>query len=118
MKRNPNPMTTLATLLLTACLSATAFPALAADDTVDLSTATPTAKDIQDGLFPDDECEQLKAAGFKCMGFKPAQRYSLPAATFKAGSAELPDSLKKQLDVFADALKGRSPSASQKVRLE
>ncbi|MDY0745879.1 OmpA family protein [Paucibacter sp. R3-3] len=107
----------LMALLTSACLAA--LPARAADEAaaVDLKDAVPQVKDIQDGLFPDDECEQLKAAGFKCMGFKAAQRYSLPAATFKAGSADLPDSVKRQLDVFAEALKGRS-GTSQKVRLE
>ena len=49
----------------------------------------------------DSQAEQLKAAGFKCMGFKPAVRFSLPTATFKIGSAELPDLLRQQLDRFA-----------------
>ncbi len=106
---------TLMALIASASLATT--PAHAADDTVDLSNGVPQAKDIQDGLFPDDECEQLKAAGFKCMGFKAAVRYSLPAATFKAGSAELPDLLKQQLDAFGDALKSRT-STAQKVRVE
>ncbi len=113
MKRKSN----LTALVLGAWLVVGALPAFAADETVDLSNGVPQVKDIQEGLFPDDECEQLKAAGFKCMGFKPAQRYSLPAATFKAGSAELPDLLKRQLDAFGDALKGRT-STAQKVRVE
>lgn len=107
----------LLALLASACFAG--LPARAADDAaaVDLKDGVPQVKDIQEGLFPDDECEQLKAAGFKCMGFKAAQRYSLPAASFKAGSAELPDLVKRQLDVFAEALKGRSGNA-QKVRVE
>jgi len=66
------------------------------------TAAIPDAKAISEGLFPEDACEQLKAAGFKCMGFKPAVRYSLPATSFKLGSAELPETLKKQLEVFAE----------------
>jgi outer membrane protein OmpA-like peptidoglycan-associated protein len=47
------------------------------------------------------------------MGFKPAIRYSLPATSFAVGSAELPDLLKKQLDVFAEVLKGKRGSGRQ-----
>jgi OmpA-OmpF porin, OOP family len=95
-----------------------AAPARAADpSTVDLGTTTPTVKSVQQGLFPDDECEQLKASGFKCMGFKPPVRFSLPSASFKVGSAELPDALKQQLDVFAQALKGKT-GAGRAVRVE
>jgi outer membrane protein OmpA-like peptidoglycan-associated protein len=103
-------------LMLAAALAWFAGGALAAD-TVDVAGKVPEAKDIQEGLFPDDECEQLKAAGFKCMGFKPAVRFSLPAVSFKVGSADLPDLLKRQLDAFAEVLKIRGPS-SQKVRVE
>jgi outer membrane protein OmpA-like peptidoglycan-associated protein len=81
-----------------------------ASDAIDVSNGMPDAKAVSEGLFPEEACEQLKAAGFKCMGFKPAVRYSLPAASFKVGSAELPEPLKKQLDVFADALKGKRGS--------
>ena len=77
---------------------------------VDAGQAVLDPKAIAEGLFPEDECEQLKAAGFKCMGFKPSMRYSLPATSFKVGSAELPDLLKKQLEVFADVLKTRRGS--------
>ncbi len=77
----------------------------------------PDAKAVAEGLFPEDACEQLKAAGFKCMGFKPAVRYSLPATSFKLGSAELPDSLKQQLEVFAEVLKSRKGSGKV-VRIE
>ena len=84
---------------------------------VDLGTTTPSVKDVQQGLFPDDECEQLKANGYKCMGFKPPVRFSLPSASFKIGSAELPGAVKRQLDVFAEALKDKS-GASRTVRIE
>jgi OmpA-OmpF porin, OOP family len=88
-----------------------------AEDTVDATGKTLDANGIKQGLFPDDECEQLKAAGFKCMGFKPAVKFSLPAIAFKPGSAELPEPLKAQLDTFAEALRGR-PADSRKVRVE
>ncbi|MBQ0961576.1 OmpA family protein [Ideonella sp. 4Y11] len=91
--------------------------ALAADDGVELGNKVPSANDIEQGLFPDDECEQLKAAGFKCMGFKPPVRFSLPAATFKLGSAELPEVLRQQLDAFANVLRNRR-ATDRKVRVE
>ena len=84
---------------------------------IDVSAAMPDAKAVSEGLFPEEACEQLKAAGFKCMGFKPAVRYSLPAASFKVGSAELPDPLKKQLDVFGEVLKSKRGSGKM-VRIE
>src|SRR6185312_10648442 len=83
-------------VLALACAAALA-PAARADDTVDTDGKPLDAKAINSGLFPDDECQQLKAAGFKCMGFKPAVRFSLPAVAFKVGSSELPDQLKVQL---------------------
>jgi len=85
--------------------------------TVDIGTSMPSVKDVQQELYPDDECEQLKANGFKCMGFKPPVRFSLPSASFKVGSAELPDGIKHQLDVFAQALKGKTGSG-RAVRIE
>lgn len=100
-------------LLLSVALSGAAV----AQDVVDMGQNVPDAKAVAEGLFPEDACEQLKAAGYKCMGFKPAVRYSLPAAAFKLGSAELPDGLKKQLDVFAEVLKGRRGSGKV-VRIE
>lgn len=105
--------TTLATAGL---LGLTTFGSLAGE-TVEMSGNVPQAADIQEGLFPDDECGQLKAAGFKCMGFKPAVKYSLPAVAFKAGSAELPELLKQQLNAFAEVLKNRT-SIAQKIRVE
>lgn len=106
----------LAAGLLAAALHAGAW---AADETVDLGSQVPDAKMIQQGLFPEDECEQLKAAGFKCMGFKPAVRFSVPAVAFKIGSAELPDGVKEQLNAFADVLRARNaPTGKAQVRIE
>ncbi len=93
------------------------FPARAQSDAIDVGQSIPDAKSVAEGLFPEDACEQLKAAGFKCMGFKPAVRYSLPASSFKLGSAELPEALKKQLEVFAEVLKTRKGSGKV-VRIE
>ena len=84
---------------------------------VDVGNAIPTAESVAQGLFPEDECEQLKAAGYKCMGFRPAVRYSLPASSFRVGSAELPDVLKKQLEVFAEVLKAKRGNGKV-VRIE
>lgn len=81
--------------------------AAVAAETVDMGTDVPDAKVIKEGLFPEETCKELEASGFKCMGFKPAVRFSLPTANFKLGSAELPDLLRKQLDVFADVLRGK-----------
>lgn len=91
-------------------------PAASAAEAVDLGKTVPTAESIAEGLFPDDKCKELEASGFKCMGFKPAIKYSLPATAFKVGSAELPPVLKKQLDVFADVLKTKKNS-DRKVRV-
>jgi len=95
---------------------AATLPAFA-QDAVDMGQTIPDAKAVAEGLFPEDACEQLKAAGFKCMGFKPAVRYSLPANSFKLGSAELPDTLKKQLEVFAEVLKTKK-GTGKVVRVE
>lgn len=102
--------------MLSACLLA--WPASSwAQQAVDVGQAMPDAKSVAEGLFPEDDCEQLKAAGFKCMGFKPSMRYSLPATSFKVGSADLPDSLKRQLEVFADVLRSRR-GTGKVVRIE
>lgn len=81
-------------------------PAFAQQPPVDVGQQVPDAAAVKEGLFPEDTCKDLKEAGFKCMGFKPAARYSLPATTFQVGSAELPEVLRKQLDVFAEVLRG------------
>ena len=94
-----------------------AFPVQAQDSTVDMGQRIPDAKAVSEGLFPEEACEQLRAAGFKCMGFKPAVRYSLPASSFRLGSADLPDALKRQLEVFAEVLKTKRGSGKV-VRVE
>ncbi len=88
-----------------------------AQEAVDVGQAIPDAKSVAEGLFPEAACEELKAAGYKCMGFKPAVRYSLPATSFKLGSAELPDTLKRQLEVFAEVLKTKR-GTGKVVRIE
>ncbi len=103
--------------VLLAAMLAMQVQAQSNDQVVDMGQAVPDAKVVAEGLFPEDACEQLKAAGFKCMGFKPAVRYSLPASAFKLGSAELPDMLKKQLEVFAEVLKTKRGSGKV-VRIE
>ncbi len=101
--------------VLTACLAAAL--AVHAQETVDVGNSVPTVNAVKEGLFPEDACEQLVAAGFKCMGFKPAVRFSLPALAFKVGSADIPDGLRKQLDVFAEALASKRGSGKT-VRIE
>jgi OmpA-OmpF porin, OOP family len=88
-----------------------------AAETVDMGQAVPDAQAVKEGLFPEDTCKELEAAGYKCMGFKPAVRFSLPTANFKLGSAELPDLLRKQLDVFAEVLRGKK-GTGRVVRIE
>jgi outer membrane protein OmpA-like peptidoglycan-associated protein len=51
------------------------------------------------------------------MGFKPAIKYSLPASSFALGSAVLPELLKRQLDVFAEVLRGKRGSAGRQVKI-
>jgi OmpA-OmpF porin, OOP family len=98
-------------------LAACAAFQVQAQEAIDVGQTVPDAKAVAEGLFPEDACEQLKAAGFKCMGFKPAVRYSLPASSFKLGSSELPDGLKRQLEVFAEVLKTKKGSGKV-VRVE
>ena len=98
-------------------LAAAATLPVLASDAVDMGQTVPDAKAVSEGLFPEAACEELKAAGFKCMGFKPAVRYSLPASSFRVGSAELPDGLKRQLEVFAEVLKSKRGSGKT-VRVE
>jgi outer membrane protein OmpA-like peptidoglycan-associated protein len=93
-----------------------AASAAPAAESVDLGKQVPTAESIAEGLFPDDKCKELEASGFKCMGFKPALKYSLPATSFKVGSAELPAVLKRQLDVFAEVLRTKK-NTDRQVRI-
>ena len=87
-----------------------------ADQTVNVGSKVLTPGQVSKGLFPNAECAKLKAAGFKCMGFKPAVQFSLPAANFQLGSSVLPELLRKQLSAFAVALRKRNP-ADGKVRI-
>jgi outer membrane protein OmpA-like peptidoglycan-associated protein len=84
-----------------------------AQSSLDIGTSVPDAAAVKDGLFPEDACKELEASGFKCMGLRPAIKYSLPASSFKVGSAELPELLKKQLDVFAEVLRAKKGTARQ-----
>lgn len=83
---------------------------------VDLGTEVPTTEQVKEGLYPDQMCEELKQSGFKCMGFKPALNFSLPATRFALGSSELSEALKVQLDVFATVLKER-PANGPEIRI-
>ena len=111
MKHAPTLRSGLALLALAAALCAPA--AAQTSDAVDIGSSVPDAKVIKEGLFPEDACKELERSGFKCMGFKPAVKYSLPAASFALGSAEIPETLRRQLDVFAEVLKGKSGSGRQ-----
>ncbi len=108
----------LGAILLLAALGSNAQTASpnASTPTTDLGSKVPDATSLKEGLFPEDLCEELIKSGFKCMGFKPATTFSLSAVAFAIGSATLPESLKQQLDVFADVLKGRQASA-KKIRI-
>ena len=120
MMTSPALLLALRQALLLSVLGAAALAApLAAQavDAVDLGSTVLDAKAINEGLFPEDACAELVQAGFKCMGFKPAVRFSLPASTFKLGSAELPDVLRQQLDKFAEVFKGKR-GANKVVRIE
>lgn len=115
----PRDTTMHRALVCAALLSALCLPCgpARADEAVDLGQQVPDVQTISEGLFPEDACEELKKSGFKCMGFKPAVRFSLPTASFKLGSAELPDMLRQQLDRFAEVLRGKKGSG-RVVRIE
>jgi outer membrane protein OmpA-like peptidoglycan-associated protein len=100
-------------LVAASLFAAAGFAAAQPTAAVDLGSSVPDAQAVKEGLFPEEACKELEASGFKCMGFKPAVRYSLPATSFAIGSAELPEGLKKQLDVFAEVLKGKRGSGRQ-----
>ena len=100
-----------------AVIACSAVLPVSAAETVDMGQAVPDAQAVKEGLFPEDTCKELEAAGYKCMGFKPAVRFSLPTAIFKVGSADLPDLLRQQLDVFAEVLRGKKGSG-RVVRIE
>lgn len=107
-----------------------ACPAMAADPAatgaanagvVDIGSSVPDKKTISEGLFPEEfasaECKELILAGFKCMSFKPAVRFSIPGLTFSVGSAELSEQLKTQLAAFADVLRERKGSGKM-IKIE
>lgn len=99
-----------ASAVIALMMSVAAVSTAHADAALDIGTKVPDAQAVKEGLFPEDQCKELEASGFKCMGFKPAIRYSLPASSFQLGSAEVPAQLKKQLDVFADVIKAKKGS--------
>ena len=113
----PNWRAALRAGLLAGCMAALPLAASAADAPVDLGEKVPETQAINEGLFPEDACKELEQAGYKCMGFKPAVRFSLPTATFRLGSAELPDLLRAQLDRFAEVLRGKR-GTGRVVRIE
>jgi OmpA-OmpF porin, OOP family len=106
----------LRTLWLLVFLASAHVVSAQSSQAVDMGTQVPDAAAIKEGLFPEDACKELEAAGLKCMGIKPAIRYSLPASAFRLGSADLPGFLKKQLDVFANVLQGNHAS-DRKVKV-
>jgi OmpA-OmpF porin, OOP family len=88
-----------------------------AGDPTDTGQRLPDLKVLQANLFPAQACSGAAApADCPAPGVATA-RYSLPAASFWLGSAELPDSLTRQLDVFAEAMRGRG-AAGGRVRIE
>jgi OmpA-OmpF porin, OOP family len=111
--KTAHPLRHRLTVFALCSLLGTSGAALAQSAAVDVGGSVPDAATVKEGLFPEDACKELEANGFKCMGFKPAIRYSLPASSFRIGSAELPELLKKQLDVFADVLKGKKGTGRQ-----
>lgn len=106
-------------LTLACALAGTlAMPAQAAgpqDATQDLGEKVPDATTVREGLFPEDACKELEAVGYKCMGsFKRPVRYAL---SFNVGSAELPEGLRRQLDIFASVLSEKRGSG-RVIRVE
>jgi OOP family OmpA-OmpF porin len=136
----PSRSSALRAGMLLSCLALLPWAASAAD-VVDVSQQSVDAKVIKDGLFPDDDCRELEAAGYKCMGFKPAVRFLVPAAapaaatpaaagatpaarpaakpasSFELGSAELPEALVRFLDMFVQVLRDKR-GTGQVVRIE
>jgi OmpA-OmpF porin, OOP family len=112
MKTNP----LLHVLWLLVLLASAQGASAQSSQAVDVGNKVPDAAAIKEGLFPEEACKELEATGLKCMGIKPAIRYSLPASAFRLGSADLPSFLKKQLDVFANVLQGKHQS-DRKVKV-
>lgn len=78
-----------------------------ADATQDVGSRVPSPADLRLGLFPEEACADPGAACKSAA--RGVVRYSLSAASFRVGSAELPDGLRDQLAVFAEVLRGRAP---------
>jgi outer membrane protein OmpA-like peptidoglycan-associated protein len=98
-------------LIVALAISATA------GDATDAGQRLPDVAALKAGLSPTLSCRD--AAVYAECGVPGGEtvRYSLPAAAFWLGSAELPDSLTRQLDVYAEAMRGRGAAAG-KVRIE
>jgi outer membrane protein OmpA-like peptidoglycan-associated protein len=83
------------------------------------ATETRLAADVvRKSLFPNEECEQAKKAGYKCATIRIApSTFLFRGIVFEVGKAELTDPFKEQLRTFADALRDRDPSDGR-VRIE
>jgi outer membrane protein OmpA-like peptidoglycan-associated protein len=88
-----------------------------AGDSIDAGQRLPDLTLLKASLAPSAGCRDA-AVYVECgaPGLETA-RYSLPAASFWLGSAELPDSLMRHLDVYAEAMRGRGAAAGR-VRIE
>lgn len=101
--------------LLAAALGCALSGMVYADAMLDMGHQVPSPKEVRLGLFPEEACAD--APGAACAGARGTMRYSLSAASFRVGSAELPEVLRRQLAVFAEVLRGRK-SGSVVVRIE
>lgn len=88
-----------------------------AGDSTDAGQRLPELYVLRASLFPAGACRNAVAPADCPASAVATSRYSLPAASFWLGSAELPESLTRQLDVFAEAMRGRGAAAG-KVRIE
>jgi OmpA-OmpF porin, OOP family len=88
-----------------------------AGDAVDAGQRLPELKVLKASLFPAEACRETDRSADCQASAIATSRYSLPAASFWLGSAELPESLTRQLDVFAEAMRGRGAAAGR-VRIE
>jgi OmpA-OmpF porin, OOP family len=81
-----------------------------ADAVQDVGSRVPSPADLRLGLFPEEACAE---PGTACKAAaRGVVRYSLSAASFRVGSAELPEGLRDQLAVFAEVLRGRAPGST------
>jgi outer membrane protein OmpA-like peptidoglycan-associated protein len=102
-----------------ACAMAGVFAQPQTEEVLDVGEKVLDAETVRNGLFPEDLCKEVEETKlFTCMGIRPAlRRFALPATTFKFGSAEIPDLLRKQLGAFAEVLRGNK-DARRVVRVE